>query len=170
MGRKTKRMAVAGVIVLAAFMAFMSMGAFGANPEAVSVSANLATTLQLSVSKNTVSFGGGSLAPGSTVTDSVVATVNSNKVWSLKVTKSGDLASGGFTVPSTAFTFGATSSDGKVKNLTAAGAQFGTDTPVCSTCDRGSAMPVTVNYSLVVPWDVEPGTYTATHTYTATQP
>lgn len=103
-----------------------------------------------------------------------MATVNSNKIWSLKVTKGGDLVTGaggaGYTIPSTNLTYGATSGNGKVKNLQVAGTQFGTDTNICNTCDRGGVMAVTVNYSLVVPWEVEPGPYTATHTYTATQP
>lgn len=62
MGGKTKRMAVAGVIVLAAFMVFMSMGAGAAD---VSVSATVGPSLSLSVDP-TVAFG--AVNPGDTKT------------------------------------------------------------------------------------------------------
>lgn len=168
MSRKTKMMAVAGVIVLGACMAFMSMGAGAAD---VSVTATVSSVLSLSVG-SPVAFG--TVVPGTTATGSTLATVSSNKIWSLKVTKGGDLVTGaggtGLTIPSANLTYGSTTSNSKVKNVQAAGTQFGTDTNICNTCDRGSGMAVTVSYSLLVPDDVEPGAYTATHTYTATQP
>ena len=169
--RRAKVLALAGIVLMAAFLAFMCTGAFAANPSTVTVSANLASVLQLSMSKATVDFGG-VLQPGSTHTDTDIATVDSNKIWSLKVTKSSDLhdAVSGMSIPSANLTYGSTSANPNVLNLQASGTQFGASTNVCNTCGRGPAMAVTVTYSLTVPWNVEPGTYTATHTYTATQP
>jgi len=42
--------------------------------------------------------------------------------------------------------------------------------PAGATADLACGSASTAKNSLTVPWDVEPGTYTATHTYTATQP
>ena len=42
--------------------------------------------------------------------------------------------------------------------------------PAGVTADLAYGPASTEKNSLTVPWDVEPGTYTATHTYTATQP
>ncbi len=174
MKRKTKILALTGVILMGAFLAFMCTGAFAANPSPVTVSATVAPAIALSMSKSTVDFGSGvtALQPGSTYADSTTATVNSNKIWSLKVTKSGDLTFGAFTIPSANLTYGSTTTDPvNVLNVQAAGTQFGTtSTNVCNACLRGSGLPVTINYSLVVPWSVDPGTYTATHTYTVSQP
>ncbi len=174
MKRKTKVLALAGIVLMAAFLAFMCTGAFAANPSTVTVSANVASVLQLSMSKATVDFGSGvtALQPGSTYTDSVTATVDSNKIWSLKVTKSGDLTFGAFTIPSANLTYGSTTTNpANVLNLQAAGTLFlVTPTNICNTCNRGGSLPVTINYSLTVPWSVDPGTYTATHTYTVSQP
>ena len=93
MKRKTKVLALTGVILMGAFLAFMCTGAFAANTAAVTVSANVAPALQLSMSKLTVDFGSGitPLQPGSTYNDSTTATVDSNKIWSLKVTNGADL-------------------------------------------------------------------------------
>jgi len=174
MKRKTKILALTGVILMGAFLAFMCTGAFAATTATVSVSATVAPALSLTVSKSTIDFGSGvtPLQPGSTYADSTTATVNSNKIWSLKVTKGGDLTFGTFTIPSANLTYGSTTTDPvNVLNVQAAGTQFGTtSTNVCNACLRGSGLPVTINYSLVVPWSVDPGTYTATHTYTVSQP
>ena len=150
----------------------MCAGAFALNPTAVNVSAQVPTTLQLSMSKPTVDFGGGALSPGNSASDSVTATVNSNKLWSLKVHKDQDLTSGAFTIPSTDLMYTSTTTQPThVKNLVGTATPFSTtDASVCGNCDRGNNLDVTISYSLNVPWDVEPGTYTATHTYTATQP
>jgi hypothetical protein len=172
MGKRTKVMALAGVMLVAAFMVFMGVGSFAANPESVSVSAAVASSLQLAVNTNTVDWGGGSLAPGSSYSDSITATVNSNKPWSLAVRKSQDLTNGTDSIASSNLTYTSSSSDGRVKGLVGSATQFNTsDANVCSGCDRGANMSLDVNYSLTVPWDVEGGlTYSATHTYTATQP
>jgi hypothetical protein len=169
MKRRTKMLALTGVILLAGFMVFMGIGGFAANPENVSVSANVAAALQMSMDTNLVDWGGVALDPGSVHTDAVTATVSSNKVWSLVVTKNRDLTNGTEVIPSTSLTYGVAGSGG-VKNPQAAGTQFGTSTNVCNACDRG-VNTATITYSLNIPWDTVPElTYTATHTYTASQP
>ncbi len=172
MGKRTKLMALLGVVLVAAFMLFMGIGSFAANPESVSVSAAVAASMQLSVNTNTVDWGGGSLAPGSSYSDSITATVNSNKPWSLAVSKNQDLTNGSNSIASTNLRYTSSSSDSRVKNLVGTPTEFTTsDVNVCSACDRGANMSLDVSYGLTVPWDVEGGlTYSATHTYTVTQP
>jgi hypothetical protein len=171
MKRRTKMMVLTGVILLAGFMVFMSVGGFAANPQPVTVSASVSAALQMSMSDaNTVDWGGVALAPGSVYTDSITATVSSNKVWSLVVTKSADLTSGAFTIPTANLTYGVVGAGG-VKNPAPSGSTFGTGSNVCNTCDRGSGETAIITYSLNLPWTVEGGlTYAATHTYTASQP
>ena len=170
MSKRTKWTALLGVILFGAILASMCAGVFAADNATVSVSAKVSSVLQLTMD-TAVDFGGGDLTPGTSPTDSVTATVNSNKVWSLKVHKTDDLKSGGYTIPSTDLKYTSTSSDGKVKSLVSTPTEFSaSDASVCSGCERGNDMSLNINYNLTVPWDVEPGTYTATHIYTATQP
>lgn len=168
-----KRALVISGIMVVCFVVFMVAGAFAANTGDVGVSATLAPGIELTMNLSTVNWGGASLAPGSTYTDNTLAaTVNSNKAWSLQVKKLGDLTFGTATIPSANLTWTSTSTTPtKVNNLVGSDTEFQiTDAATCSACDRGSGMNVTMHYKLVVPWDNDPGAYTATHRYTVTQP
>jgi hypothetical protein len=111
---------------------------------------------------------GGSLTPGQTFTQSVTATINSNLLWRISVTKAGDLQSPSGSIPSADFTFGAVGPANHTTYQAPAGTQFGTDSLVVSG-NRGSGMATTITYSLTVPWTVAADTYSASHTYTAVQ-
>ena len=170
MSKRTKIMALVGLMLVGAFVVFMGVGGFAATTSApVTVNAGIPTTIQLTVD-SPVDFGA-ALAPGSTYASSTTATVHSNKTWGMTVTADSLLTQGTFTIPSTNLTYGVSSANGKVKGMQAAGTEFVT-TPgssnVCSGSDRGGPEVLSINYSLTVPWDVEAGAYTATHTYTAT--
>jgi hypothetical protein len=172
METKKRKVVIVSLVVVAAFTLFVCAGALAANPTSVSVSANVASTIQLSMPTTTVNFGGGSLAPGQTYNQTITASVNSNKAWSLKVTKDHDLHGAGATpedIPSADLTFEATSSDPAVTYKAPAGTQFGTAVNVVQG-NRGNNIASSIVYSLTVPWDLAPDTYSATHTYTATQP
>lgn len=167
MNRRTKRMALVGVILVGAFMLFMSVGGFAVSSQPVTVSATVQATIQLTMA-STLAFG--SQAPG-TYAQSLAATVNSNKTWSMGVVKDVDLTDGTDTIPSADLTYTSSSSDPNVLNLQGSATQFNTtSTNVCNGCTRGSGETLNVNYSLTIPWNVGPGNYTATHTYTVTQP
>jgi len=167
MNRRTKRMALVGVILLGASMLFMSVGGFAANPQAVTVSATVQASMQLTMA-STLAFG--SQPPG-TYAQSLAASVNSNKTWSMGVVKSGDLTDGTDTIPSADLTYTSSSADPLVQGLQGSATQFGiASTNVCNGSLRGSGETLNVNYSLTIPWNVGDGTYTATHTYTVTQP
>ena len=168
-----KKGLIIGGILVGCLMLFMAVGAFAANPTGptgVSVSATLSSGLQLTMSSTSIDFG--TVAPWSTTPASTTATVNSNKAWSLRAQKNTDLTTGTYTIPSENLTYtSTTTTPATVHNTVVASTQFSTTTAaVCSGCDKGSSMTLTMNYSLTVPWTNEPGTYTATHTYTATQP
>jgi len=165
-----KKTVLIGAIVLGLLVASMYGGAFAANPENVNVSAQVSPTVRLTMSETLVDFGGGPMEPG-LQTEDITATVSSNRGWDLKVTKSQDMTgvAHSMVIPSASFTFGASTGDARVTYTAPASTQFGTDVTVCSG-NRGGNMDTTVSYSLDIPWDVEPDTYTATHTYTATQP
>lgn len=169
MSKGTRTMAIIGVAILGAFALFMCVGAFAATQQDVDVSASVASTLQLNMPTTTVDFGGGPLESGQTYTQAISASVNSNRGWSLRVTKDHDLQGVTESIPSSALTFGATSGDVRVTFKAPAGTTFGTGTLVVQGT-RGSGISSSIGYSLSVPWDQEPDTYTATHTYTATQP
>ena len=148
----------------------MYTGAFAANPEDVGVSAQVSPAVRLTMSETLVDFGGGALEPG-LQTEDISASISSNRGWDLKVTKSQDMTGAVLSgvIPSANFTFGASSADGRVTYAAPASTQFGTDVTICSG-NQGGNIDTTVSYSLDIPWDMEPDTYTATHTYTATQP
>ncbi len=170
MSKRTKIMALVGLMLVGAFVVFMGVGGFAVTAsQPVTVQAGIPATIQLTVG-TPVNFGA-ALAPGSTYAASTTATVHSNKTWGMTVTAGSLLTSVGFTIPSTNLTYGVTSADDKVKGEQAAGTEFSitpTTTNVCSGCDRGGPENLSIDYSLTVPWDVEAGNYTATHTYTAT--
>ena len=168
MKKRTKVATVVLAVALMAFLVVMFAGsiASAADPQ-VSVSLTVPTTLQLDMPTTSVPFG--TLQPGSSDSKPITATINSNKGWSLKVTKSDDLtgAVSGEKVPNANLTFVTTSAN---PNVTVKGSgTFGTGTLVCSGT-RGSSITSTITYSVTVPWDLAPDTYSATHTYTATQP
>ncbi len=126
-------------------------------------------SIQLTMSTPTVNFGGGMLQPREApYTQSIAATINSNKPWRILVTKDGDLRVGAQTVPSANFTFSATGPAGKTAYEAPAGTQFGANVRVAEGT-RGSGLATTINYSLTIPWELEPDAYSATHTYTALQ-
>ncbi len=169
MKRRTKMMVLTGVILLAGFMVFMSVGGFAANPQAVTVSATVSASMQLTMA-STLALG--TQPPGGPYTQSIAATVNSNKTWNMGVVSSGLLTSAPDTIPSAEPDLHIQHrGDANVKNVQGSATQFGTtSTNVCNGSLRGSGEMLNVNYSLTIPWDVQPGTYTATHTYTVTQP
>lgn len=169
MNRRTKRMALVGVILLGAFMLFMSVGGFAASSsQGVTVSATVSKSIQLTMNPSPLLLG--TQPPGGPYPGTIAATVNSNATWSMGVVKSGDLNDGaGNIIPSADLTYTSSTSDGRVKNLQGTAIEFGSSsTNVCNGSDRGSGETLIVNYSLTVPWDIPPGTYTATHTYTVT--
>lgn len=166
-----RKKAIFGALV--AFVAlglFVCAGAIAANPTSVTVSAAISSTLQLNMPTTSITWSGPQ-EPGTTVTGNISATVNSNKAYALKVTKDHDLRGTGATpetIPSANLTFGATLPTGGTYNAPA-GTTFGTDTRVIEGA-RGNSLSTTITYSLTVPWDQAPDTYSATHVYTATQP
>ncbi|MBN2169248.1 MAG: hypothetical protein JW738_08390 [Actinobacteria bacterium] len=170
MNRK-KWTALLVVAVVGVIMALMCVGSFAVNPTDVSVSAQIAPTIQLDMPDTTVDFGGAGLAPGAVYSDSVTATVNSNRAWRLDVVKDQDLTSPSGTIPSSQLTFGAAGVAPFTPTYVApAGTEFGSSATEVVAGARGSSLQSTISYSLNVTWDIQPDTYTATHTYTATQP
>ena len=168
MGTRRKAILVA-LVVVGALTLFVCAGAIAADspPIAVSVSATIPSTIQLTMPTTSVTWG--AAVPGTVMTSDITASVNSNKAWSLKVTKNHDLQNVGETqtILSSNFKFTATAPPGGTGTLTAT--EFGTGVTVVAGV-HGSGMGTTISYSLNVPWDQEPDTYLATHTYTATQP
>jgi hypothetical protein len=168
MGVSKKKLVIVALVVLGAFGLFMSAGAIAATTANVNVSATISSTLELSMPTTSVTWTGAQAVPGTTVTAPISATINSNKNYALKVTKNHDLQGATESIPSANFTFGATLPVGGTYNAPA-GTTFGTDTSVIAGA-RGSGLSTTITYSLTIPWDQAPDTYTATHVYTATQP
>jgi hypothetical protein len=169
MRKRTRIMALVGLMSVGAFVVFMGIGGFAVEDSgSIGVSAGIAPTIQLTMGPD-IDFGP-ALAPGTSYSGSTTATVNSNKTWLMSVEKDGDLTQGAFTIPSENLTYGSDNGgDTRIKNTQASGATFELDpgSNVANGCDRGAVEAVNINYSLTVPWDVEAGTYTATHTYTA---
>jgi hypothetical protein len=118
----------------------------------------------------------GSMAPPTSDTAHIIgATVNSNKAWNLYVSKNQDLTKGADTIASTNFLFRGEAPGAGVTLDISAYTEFATGSPgtLLAHGTRGSGRTLTVRYSLTIPWDAEgddTNTYTATHTYTATQP
>ncbi|MHB8893846.1 MAG: hypothetical protein ACYC99_01535 [Candidatus Geothermincolia bacterium] len=166
MGKRKKAVLVA-LVVVGALGLFMCTGALAVNPTSVTVSATIPSTLQLTMPVTSVTWSGPQ-TPGATVTGDITASINSNKAYALKVTKDHDLQGATESIPSANLTFGATLPVGGTYNAPA-GTTFGTDTRVIEGA-RGNNRNTTISYSLTVPWDQAPDTYSATHVYTATQP
>lgn len=174
MKKRMKRLAIIGVVLVLGLTALMTVGGFAVNPETVTLSATAAPTIQLTMTDTDVDWGGGQLAAGVAVSDSITAEVNSNKAWHLTVAKSGDLNNPTYgSIASSALTYGVTGGTG-IESPQAAGTQFSTSaTNVCGNptpCLRGAGRIATINYTITPPWDMEAeAEYTASHEYTATQ-
>ena len=169
---KGKKRAAVLLGALVAVLALVLGGfALAANPEQVTVTAPVAQTIRLSVSKNTVNFGGGSLDPETgSYADSLTATVRSNVDWRLQVEKNRDLTGldPANVIPSGQLTFTLSSTNPRVTATQASSTQFGaTGSPtMVAEGTKGINIDVSVNYGLTVTWDESPDTYSATHTYT----
>jgi hypothetical protein len=172
MSGRSRRVALAGTIVLAAFMAFMCMGSFGAEAtQSIGVSVRVPPTIQLSVAGGPVDYG--DAVPGTPITDKVLSVgINSNKNWNLLVRKDHDLDNGAQTIASSAFLFRGENAGAGVTIDTGSYTEFGAANTQIANGTRGAGRSLDVRYSLTVPWDTEGSTdsYSATHTYTATQP
>lgn len=167
-----RRMKVLGILGVASLLLVFLLGvpAQADNPENVSVSANVAEALRLSVSTNTIDFGGSLLPDGGpgldgVYTDTLGATVSANRPWRLEVDKNQDLTSPSGTIPSSRLTFTSSSSDGRVTAVQSSATEFGTDVMVAEG-NRGGNIDITVSYRVDIEWEDAPDTYTATHTYT----
>lgn len=166
-----RKMRVLGLLGAATLLLVFLLGipAQAANPENVSVSATVAEALRLSVSTNTINFGGSLLPDGGPGQDGVYtqdlgATVYANRPWRLQVSKDQDLTSPSGTIPSSRLTFTSSSSDGRVTATRSTATEFGTDTMVAEG-NRGGNIGVTVSYRVDIEWEDAPDTYIATHTY-----
>jgi protein-disulfide isomerase len=168
--KKMRLMAMLGGLTAVFLLVFGGL-AMAANPENVSVQAPVASTIRLSVSKNTVDFGGGALNPEvGSYADSLTATVRSNVLWELQVEKNRDLTGidPANVIPSGQLTFTSSSTDGRVTATRGSATEFGlTGSPtMVAQGIRGGGMDVSVNYALTINWEDAPDTYSATHTYT----
>ena len=155
--------------VLVAVLFTACLAASAGTEATVDVSAQAAGVIQLSMTEASVNFGGGLLTPRETpYAQPITAVVNSNKAWRITVTKDRNLTGGTESIPSGNLTFTATGPSGKTTYQAPAGTEFGSNTRVVEGT-RGNGLSTTITYSLLVPWELEPDTYTASHTYTATQ-
>lgn len=165
---KTIKLGMAtGAFVLALFMLLPCVCA-PAEPQSEADSVlQAAPMVQLGLSTSTVNFGAGTLQPRHTpYTQSITATVNSNAPWRLSVSKDHDLLGTIDSIPSAGLTFSAAGPPGKTTYAAPAGTEFGGNTRVVEGI-RGSNLMTAITYSLAVPWEIEPDTYSATHIYTA---
>lgn len=171
-GKKTKgKMKTVVLMGVCSAVLLVVLGgiAMAANPENVTVTAPVAPTIRLSVSKNLVDFGGGTLNPETgSYGDSLDATVSANILWRLQVEKNRDLTGvdPANVIPSSQLTFGSTSADGRVTATQAAGTEFGGAATMVAEGNRGANIDLTVNYGLDIEWEDAVDNYTATHTYT----
>ncbi len=170
MRRKAKLMILMGGLTALLLVACSGL-AMAATTQNVNVSAPVASTLSLDVSKNLVNFGGGNLDPETgSYADSLTATVRSNVNWQLQVEKNRDLTgvTPGNVIPSSQLTFTSASANPKVTAVQGSATEFsllGTPTMVAQGT-KGNNIGVTVSYALNITWDDAPDTYTAAHTYT----
>jgi hypothetical protein len=174
MRRKAKLMILMGGLT-ALLLVVCSGLAMAATSQNVNVSAPVASTLSLDVSKNLVNFGGGNLDPVTgNYNDSLTATVKSNVNWTLQVEKNRDLT--GINplnvIPSSQLTYTSASANPRVTQVQGSATQFGLlGTPtMVARGTKGNNLDVTVNYALNITWDDSPDTYTATHTFSVVSP
>lgn len=151
------------VSVLAVFGLIMTSGvAMAANPSVVSVTANVPSSLDLTIASGSpVAFG--SVVPGDVSNQSLVLNVKSNKPWNLAVKTGGLLKNvGGSTIASSQLLY-----SGGDKTDT----QFTVTDVNLYTANQAKtgSTDVTVAYKLTVLWTDDPGAYTASHTYTLAQ-
>ena len=170
MRRKAKLMILMGGLTALLLVACGGL-AMAATSQNVNVSAPVASTLSLDVSKATIDFGGGNLDPETgSYADSLTATVRSNVNWQLQVEKNRDLTgvNPGNVLPSSQLTFTSSSGNSRVKEVQSSATEFeliGSPVMVAQGT-KGNNIGVTVNYALNITWDDSPDTYTASHTYT----
>ena len=170
---RTKAIILMGGLLGLLLFAICGVAMAAQTSQTVTVNANVGQALQLSVSKGTVDFGGGVLDPAVAHNDSLVATVSSNKSWTLQVSKDQDLTSATDVIASANLTFTSTSSDGHVTpGSLKAGAQFGlaASPTVVAAGTKAGGININVAYTLASVWGNDPGLYTAQHTYTAIAP
>ncbi|MBU4273895.1 MAG: hypothetical protein KJ907_08355 [Actinobacteria bacterium] len=169
---KRKILIICAGVMVTFIMVLMCVGAMAVNPTDVSVSANVAATITLDMPTTVVNFGAGPLAPGAVYNQAIDATVSSNKGWSLDVRKNQDLTGAVSleVMPSSNLTFTSDSANPRVTQKRTTATEFPAADDYAVQGTRGGAILSTISYSLDVPWELEPDTYTATHTYTATQP
>ncbi len=165
-----KRILVMPVAAALLLVFLLGVPAQAANPESVNVSAAVAEALRLTVSKNTVDFGGSLLPDGGSgldgvYTDTLVARVSANVPWRLEVDKEQDLTDGAYTIPSSRLTFTSNSGDYRVTATRGTATEFGTDVMVAEGI-RGRNIAVSVDYRIDIEWEDPPSTYTANHIYT----
>lgn len=172
MKKRTRLTLLAGVVMLAGFMVFMGAGSYAANPETVGVSVTVSPTTQLSMTGIPVAYG--ALAPqdppAEDTTKVLGVRINSNRDWALGITTSGNLTdSGSNTIPSGNFLFqGENAGPSGVTLDINSYQEFGAKQIAHGT--RGGNRTLDVRYSLLIDWDVAPAAYSATHTYTVTNP
>jgi len=168
--RKKMFVLLAGLFCI--FLLVMGMGALASNPTGVSVTALVPPTLSLDMPATAVNWDGSNLSPGSEYTQTITATVSSNKDWSLMVYKGGDLGNGTDTIPSSNLLYSSSSTSSNV-TATRTNREFITNPgEYCVQGTRGGSISSSIQYKVTVPWDVTAGTYTVAggQTYTATQP
>lgn len=167
-----KRLSILSAGLLCIFLLVMGMGALANNPQGVSVTANVPPTLSLDMPTTAVNWNGSNLSPGTQYTQTITATVSSNKDWSLMVYKGADLSNGTDTIPSASLVYSTTSASSNV-TATRTDRTFLTNPgEYCVQGTRGGSISSSIQYKITVPYDVTPGTYTVAggHTYTATAP
>ncbi len=164
--------------MLGVFMVFMCTGAMAVNPTNNVVTVGVAPTINLVMTGTPVDYG--VLAPPTTDTTKVLGvTISSNKAWSLNVSKNQDLTmtkgATTYTIPSANFLYKCQNVGAGVTNNQVAYAPFPLVDTLLASGIRGISRTLDVQYSLTIDWDTEAydvvtDQYTATHTYTATQP
>jgi hypothetical protein len=89
-----KRLFIISVGLFCSFLLVMGMGALASNPQGVSVTASVAPTISLDMPTTAVNWDGSNLDPGTQYSQTITATVSSNKDWNLAVYKGADLSDG----------------------------------------------------------------------------
>jgi hypothetical protein len=176
MRKRTKILALVGVMLVGAFVVFMGIGGFAASDtENITVTAGIAKALQMTSGGN-AAFASAAVPGGAAVTAGTSMIVSSNATWSMSVYKSRDLTNTGApasVIPSADLTLSSSGVEGTVTDQTIG--LVGSPTTVNSGSARGFERAVSITYSLTLPDDAtswalasDEGDYTATHTFTAT--
>jgi hypothetical protein len=171
MSKRTKILALVGLMLVGAFVVFMGIGGFAASDaKSITVTAGIAKTIQMTSGGN-ATFASSAVPGGVAVTATTSMTVSSNATWAMTVYKSQDLTNGGSAIPSADLTLTSSGVEGTVTGVTIG--LLASPTTICTGCTRGFQRTVGISYSLLLPddstsWGLADGTYTATHTFTAT--